>query len=65
MTLNQYKLTSLLLEDHFGPVIASVSEELKWGPRTLKLLSVNSKLPMSTVSLTYDIRYRLQLVIYQ
>lgn len=50
MALQECKLTTLLLNEFFGPVIALIADELKWGPKPLKLLSLSVKLPLSTVS---------------
>lgn len=49
MAFQECKLATLLLNEFFGPVIASIAEELKWGPKPLKLLSSSIKLPLSTV----------------
>lgn len=51
MAFQDCKLTNLLLSELFGPVVAAVADELKWGPKPLKLLSSAAKLPLSTVSI--------------
>ena len=50
MVVQECELVTLLLNEYFGPVISLIADEMKWGPKPLKLLSLSVKLPLSTVS---------------
>ncbi|XKL62031.1 hypothetical protein PGB90_001864 [Kerria lacca] len=64
MNLRESKTVFLILEEYFGPVIASVCEELQWGARPLKLIS-NQTLPLSIVKQALSILINFNFVEYR
>lgn len=65
MAFQECKLTTLLLNEYFGPVIALIADELKWGRKPLKLLSLSVKLPLSTVKQALGIMIHFNFVDYK